>query len=70
VYFLLIRSKCLAVTARLGIFGNACEAEGTSGDKQRTVNFQSEGMVQLIRTRACHAGGHGFESRSSREHLA
>ena len=32
VYCLLSRSKCFAVTARLGIFGNACEAEG-SGNK-------------------------------------
>ena len=32
-------------------------------------SFNHGSVVQLVRTPACHAGGHGFEPHSSRQHL-
>ena len=32
----------------------------------KELKFQCGGVVQLVRTLSCHAGGRGFESRRSR----
>ena len=33
------------------------------------ISFNHGSVVQLVRTPACHAGGHGFEPHSSRQHF-
>src|SRR5438876_7226405 len=57
-----------------GILGYLSEPEGKLGNlrgREGTIKGLSlvtcGGVVQLVRTPACHAEGHGFESRRSRQ---
>ena len=47
------------------------ELEGTRGSRKESDGVGCGGVVQLVRTPACNAGGRGFESRHSArsEHL-
>ena len=37
--------------------------------RKATISFNHGSVVQLVRTPACHAGGHGFEPHSSRHFI-
>src|SRR5437667_1723893 len=51
-------NECCPVTAFLRSFGNARAQEGTRSNSRELI-FQSGGVVQLVGTPACHAGGRG-----------
>src|SRR5436309_5154753 len=59
--------QLFTVTALSGSFGHSWEAEGTEGNNSRKAEQQCGGVVQRVRTPACHAGGRALESRRARQ---
>jgi hypothetical protein len=66
----------LSISVRLPTSALSRHSQEVSGidrhGKERTVTVGISlcvGVVQLVRTLPCHAGGRGFESRRSRQHF-
>ena len=66
--YILPRFDLCPVTAFSGSVGNRQARKGTNGNGKGSV--LCGGVVQLVRTPGCHAGGRGFESRGSRQEFS